>query len=168
MKQHLMAMIKRGIRPSASGNPPILHANTKLGTTSISDIATSASSSSKVYKVVIAGATNAAANAFAFENPLGVEAVVGLTVLAVETGVTTLTIDIGTDADGLGTSDNLLNAAGIGTAQAATIQENVNNGGTNGKAAQILGADEFITGTASNTATALEAAVYITLTPVTA
>src|SRR5690554_1545282 len=118
MRQYLMALTKRGIRPASRGNPPDLDANTTIGEV--------AASPSRVFKVAIDGATSAAANAFAFKNPFGVEAMVGTVALVVDTGVSTLTMDIGTDADGTGSSDNLLDGAGIGTAQADSLQENAN------------------------------------------
>ena len=155
MKQYLMALTKRGIRPASRGNPPILDSDVRVGDSN--------SPGPRVYKVALKQATGNG-GALAFANPLGVPCLVTGVALNVKTGVDTRTLDIGVAANGTTSSDTLFDGLDI-QVSAQGVKTNALNGGTNGKAQAVLGTTQFITGTASGAVATLVADIYITLTP---
>lgn len=113
------------------------------------------------YRAALTAVTGTTAGgAASIENPEGVDVIITRAVLyttAPSSGAATL--DIGVAADGATSSDNLLD--GISVATAATVADNINDAGTNGKARQLWGASQFVTATASATLAGLVGYLYI-------
>lgn len=72
-------------------------------------------------------------------------------------------IDAGIAADGVTTSDTLID--GLSVASAAKVADNVENGGTNGLAVALWGASQFVTITASATTAGMVGEALIQYVP---
>lgn len=80
----------------------------------------------------------------AIANPLGVDLIITRLLVHTTTKSTgASTVDAGVAADDETSSDTLLDGADLGTA--AGIFDNIENKGTNGKARQVWGADQYVT-----------------------
>lgn len=100
---------------------------------------------------------------FAIANPFGTDVIVGQTFVNMATsGSVTATIDIGVTNATTASIDNLIDGFTIGgTAVAASVFDNITDKGTNGKSRQLWTTSQYITGTASATATGLVADIYV-------
>jgi len=103
----------------------------------------------KVASGALAGG-NANAYAFAWQNPESVQILVVLCYLRVTAaGEATSVIDVGSAGDATTHSDNLIDAGALDGTPTFYLN-NINDGGTNGKAMQILdakgGTTDYITG----------------------
>lgn len=112
-------------------------------------------------KVALVAGGNTAGSVLALANPEGAQLLITRVILNVTTGAGgAFTADCGVAANGTTSSDTLLDGVSI---VAASVVDNINNGGTNGKARQLWGASEYITITpsASIAATAFAGNAYI-------
>lgn len=107
-------------------------------------------------RVPLSDATAAGGSAASVANPFGRAVMIGR-VIVNRTAGTTGTLDIGVAANGTTSSDILLD----GAAATATIFDNINDAGTNGKSRQRWAATEFVTATPSATPTGLVGFMYI-------
>lgn len=113
------------------------------------------------YKVALVAGGATAGSVLALANPEGAQLVITRVILNVTTGAGgAFTADCGVAANGTTSSDTLLDGVSI---VAAGVVDNINNGGSNGKARQLWGASEYITITpsASIAATAFAGNAYI-------
>lgn len=98
-------------------------------------------------------ALDTAGGVLSLANPEGADIVVTRLVLNVTTKATAAcTVDAGIAANGTTSSDNLIDGLDVGTA--AGVFDNVDNGGTNGKAHQKWGSTEYLTASMSTGAAA--------------
>ena len=118
----------------------------------------------KCAKVALA-ASDAAAGVFSWQNPESAAIVVQRLIIDLTTAATAAcTINVGTDGDGTGTSDNLLDGLDVNTATG--VFDDMTNKGTNGKEVQRVaakgGATDYITASkASGAAAGLVGNAYI-------
>lgn len=122
----------------------------------------------KVVKVALAEATGNA-GLLSWQNPETSAILVTRFIVDVTTEATgAANGDFGSDGDGTGTSDDLIDGADIGTA--AAVFDNVDDQGTNGQSVIRLdangGTTDFITGTASADPADIVGNVYISYTVV--
>jgi len=115
----------------------------------------------KLVKVpLIAIATHAAGDHFSWKNPEGGDILLeSFTVQVTTEADGSATCDYGIAANGTTTSDNLLDGINIGAAAISGSQGD--QGGTNGKANQVMASSEYITGDASATSVGLVGYAYI-------
>lgn len=91
-----------------------------------------------------------AGGAFSLANPEGVPLIITRLILNITTPSSgAATVDFGIAANGTTSADNLIDGASVATA--AKVLDNISDGGTNGKARQLWGTDQYLTGTASAT-----------------
>lgn len=102
------------------------------------------------YKVPLTAATTTAVGGVAkILNPEGVDVIITRFVLDIETASAgAATVDIGVDDGGDTSSDTLIDGQSVA---AKGVFDNVSHGGTNGKAALLWPAGEYIVATASAT-----------------
>lgn len=117
----------------------------------------------KVAKVALSSDTGNA-GLFSWQNPESSRILVERVILDVTTAATgAANADIGSDGDGTGTNDNLLDGVDIGAA--AGVFDNVDDQGTNGQSVIALdengGTTDYITGTASADPAGIVGNVYI-------
>lgn len=117
----------------------------------------------KVAQVALADATGAA-GIFAWQNPEDNPIIVDKVQLDITTEATgAATADVGTDGDGTGSSDNLIDGADIGAA--AVPKDNIDHQGTNGAATRRLdengGTTDWITASGVADPAGLEGFAYI-------
>ena len=110
----------------------------------------------KSAKVALAAA-DAAAGVFAWQNPEASAIVVHRLIIDLTTKSTAAcTINVGTDGDGTGSSDNLID--GLDVNAATGVFDNMTNSGTNGKELQRVdakgGTTDYITASKATGATA--------------
>ena len=119
------------------------------------------SEQNSAYKVALTAATDTTAGGvLSLANPEGVDLIVTRLVLDITTEATgAATVDGGIAANGTTSSDTLIDGADVGTA--AGVFDNIENGGTNGKAAARWDSDEYLTITASATLAGLVGNAYI-------
>lgn len=110
-----------------------------------------------LYRVPLAAAAGNA-GVLSIANPFGREVLTGHVGLHITNGVAQ-TIDAGVAADGVTSSDTLIDGASIATGAI----DNIKNAGTNGGSFRTWGATQFITATASGTPTGLAGFAYITV-----
>ena len=107
-----------------------------------------------------AATTTAVGGVLSVENPEGVDLIITRIVVDVTTKSTGVaTIDAGVDDAGDTSSDTLLDGLDVNTA--AGVFDNIENGGTNGKAAVKWPAGEYLVATASATVAGLVGSAYI-------
>jgi len=103
-------------------------------------------------KVALTAGGASAGSVLALANPEGAELLITRIILNVTTGAGgAFTADCGVAANGTTSSDTLLDGVSI---VAASVVDNINNGGTNGKARQLWGASQYITITPSGSISA--------------
>ncbi len=107
-------------------------------------------------RVPMSDATAAGGSVASVANPFGRTVIVGR-VMINRTAGTTGTIDAGIAANGTTSSDILID----GAAATATLFDNLNDAGTNGKSRQRWLSTEFFTATPSVTPTGLVGFIYI-------
>lgn len=106
-----------------------------------------------------AATTTAVGGVLSVENPEGVDLIITRVVLDITTGSTgAATIDAGVDDGGDVSSDTLLDGHSVAT---AGVFDNIENGGTNGKAAVKWPAGQFVVATASATTAGMVGSAYI-------
>ena len=113
--------------------------------------------------VVALSATSGDGGVFAWQNPTHQPIIITRVTIDITTAApATVTIDVGTTANGASASDNLIDGGGIA---ATGVLDNIEDRGTNGKSRQRLaglgGATDFVTGTASAAPTGLVGFAYI-------
>jgi len=115
----------------------------------------------KIVKVpLVAIASHAAGDHFAWANPEGGDILVESFTVQVTTEATgAATCDYGIAADGTTGSDTLLDGIDIGTAAISGSQGD--SGGTNGVANQVMSSSEWITGDASADSSGVVGFAYI-------
>lgn len=113
------------------------------------------------YKTALTAATsNAVGGVLKLQNPEGVDLIVTRLVLDVTTESTgAATVDAGVDDGGDVSSDTLID--GLDVNAAAGVFDNVENGGTNGKAAVKWPAGQYLVITASATVAGLVGSAHI-------
>ena len=123
--------------------------------------ATSGAPVVRTARVTMTASTGAGA-ALSWQNPTGGRILVTSLVIDITTASGTATIDAGVAADGTTSSDTLID--GKSTAAAAVISS-INDGGTNGKAAQALTSSQFVTGSITGTIGSFAGVAYISYVP---
>lgn len=108
---------------------------------------------------LVAAPTNAAGGVLKLENTFGADVIITRFIVDVQAGSAGVaTIDAGVHSTGASNSDNLIDGQ---SAQGAGVFDNIENGGTNGKAVVLWPKGHFIVVTASADATGLEGHAYV-------
>ena len=102
-------------------------------------------------------ASDAAAGVFSWQNPHGSAIIIARVLVDLTTKATAAaTIDVGTDGDGTGSSDNLIDGLDVNTATG--VFDNMTDKGSNGKEMQRLdakgGTTDYVTASKATGATA--------------
>ena len=124
--------------------------------------ATSGAPVVRTARVTMTAATGAG-GALAWQNPTGGRIIVTSLVIDITTASgSTTTIDAGVAADGTTSADTLIDRK---TTAAAAVISSINDGGTNGKAAQALTSSQFVTGSITGTIGSFAGVAYISYVP---
>lgn len=110
-------------------------------------------------KALTAVTTTTAGGVVAVANPEGVPLIITRAVLYIPTASTgAATVDLGVAADATTSADNLIDGVSVA---ATGAKDNISDAGTNGKARQIWGVSQYVTGTASATLAGMVGYLYI-------
>lgn len=110
-------------------------------------------------KALIAVTTTTAGGVAAIANPEGIDLIITRAVLYIPTPSTgAATVDVGVAANATTSADNLIDGVSVA---AAGAKDNISDAGTNGKASQVWGATQYVTGTASATLAGMVGYLYI-------
>jgi len=119
----------------------------------------------KVAKVAL-GQAAGNAGVLSWQNPENV-GILAAVVIDITTVQSAQTVDVGTDGDGTGTSDTLLDGASLATAGAiSSFADAGSNGASFRKVDAKGGTTDYITATASGTPSSLVGYAYIVYVPV--
>ena len=117
------------------------------------------------YRAALTAATGTTGGGvLSLANPEGVDLIVTRLILDITTPSTgAAAVDAGIAANGTTSADNLIDGASV--ASAAKVLDNIDDKGSNGKAKQKWGADQYLTITASATTAGMVGSAIIEFIP---